>query len=79
MDFLEMPVESLELSVRSANCLRNAEIRTVKDLVRRSERELLTSKNFGRKSLSEIKEVLAKMGLRLRDDDDGLSLVGAQR
>jgi DNA-directed RNA polymerase subunit alpha len=62
---LNRSVEELELSVRSYNCLKNAEIRTIRDLVQRSEAEMLKTKNFGRKSLNEIKEILAEMGLSL--------------
>lgn len=58
-------VEELELSVRSANCLQQANIRTIGDLVQRTETEMLKTKNFGRKSLKEIKEILAEMGLSL--------------
>jgi len=58
-------VDELELSVRSANCLQNANIRTIGELVQRSEAEMLKTKNFGRKSLNEIKEVLQSMGLQL--------------
>jgi DNA-directed RNA polymerase subunit alpha len=58
-------VNELELSVRSANCLQNANIRLIGDLVQRSESEMLKTKNFGRKSLKEIKEILAEMGLSL--------------
>jgi DNA-directed RNA polymerase subunit alpha len=58
-------VDELELSVRSANCLQNANIRLIGELVQRSESEMLKTKNFGRKSLNEIKEVLASMGLHL--------------
>ncbi|MDH5307074.1 MAG: DNA-directed RNA polymerase subunit alpha [Myxococcales bacterium] len=58
-------VDELELSVRSANCLQNANIRLIGELVQRSEAEMLKTKNFGRKSLNEIKEVLASMGLEL--------------
>ena len=58
-------VEELELSVRSANCLRNATVRYIGELVQRTEAEMLKTKNFGRKSLNEIKEVLAEMGLSL--------------
>jgi len=56
-------VNELELSVRSANCLKNADIQTIADLVQRSESEMLKTKNFGRKSLNEIKEILHEMGL----------------
>jgi len=62
---LYRPVEELELSVRSANCLKNANIRYIGELVQKSEQEMLKTKNFGRKSLKEIKEVLAGMGLSL--------------
>ena len=58
-------VDELELSVRSANCLQNANIRYIGELVQRTEAEMLKTKNFGRKSLNEIKEVLASMGLQL--------------
>jgi len=58
-------VDELELSVRSANCLKNAEINKIYQLVQKSENEMLKTKNFGRKSLNEIKEVLTEMGLSL--------------
>lgn len=58
-------VEELELSVRSANCLQNANIHLIGELVQRTEAEMLKTKNFGRKSLKEIKEILADMGLSL--------------
>jgi len=58
-------VDELELSVRSANCLQNANIKTIGDLVQKTEAEMLKTKNFGRKSLKEIKEILAEMGLSL--------------
>ncbi len=58
-------VEELELSVRSANCLQNANIRLIGELVQKTEAEMLKTKNFGRKSLKEIKEILADMGLSL--------------
>jgi DNA-directed RNA polymerase subunit alpha len=58
-------VEELELSVRSANCLKNANIGYIGELVQRTEQEMLKTKNFGRKSLNEIKEVLGEMGLSL--------------
>ena len=64
-DNLHKSVDELELSVRSANCLKNADIRTLFELVQKSENEMLRTKNFGRKSLNEIKEVLATMGLSL--------------
>lgn len=56
-------VDELELSVRSANCLKNADIRLIGDLVQKTESEMLRTKNFGRKSLNEIKEILSQMGL----------------
>ena len=62
---LNRSVEELELSVRSYNCLKNASIQTVADLVVRTEPEMLRTKNFGRKSLNEIKEILTAMGLSL--------------
>lgn len=62
---LDKSVDELELSVRSANCLQNANIRYIGELVQRSEAEMLKTKNFGRKSLKEIKEILAEMGLAL--------------
>jgi DNA-directed RNA polymerase subunit alpha len=58
-------VDDLELSVRSYNCLKNANIRTIGELVQKTEAEMLKTKNFGRKSLNEIKEILASMGLSL--------------
>ena len=58
-------MDELELSVRSANCLQQANIKTIGDLVQRTEAEMLKTKNFGRKSLKEIKEILAEMGLSL--------------
>src|SRR5437764_5056451 len=62
-DLLDRSVDELELSVRSYNCLKNANIRTIRDLVQRSEREMLATKNFGKKSLNEIKDILHGMGL----------------
>ncbi len=62
-DVLMRPVDELELSVRSANCLQNADIKFIGELVQRSEGEMLRTKNFGRKSLNEIKEILAELGL----------------
>jgi DNA-directed RNA polymerase subunit alpha len=56
MERLAKSVDEMELSVRSYNCLKNANIRTIGDLVQRSEQEMLRTKNFGRKSLNEIKE-----------------------
>ena len=62
---METPVEELELSVRSSNCLRNANIRTIGDLVARTEDEIAKTRNFGKKSLDEIKSKLAERNLRL--------------
>ena len=62
---LDKSVEELELSVRSYNCLKNANIRTIRELVQKTEGEMLKTKNFGRKSLNEIKEILHTMGLSL--------------
>jgi len=62
---LDRSVNELELSVRAANCLKNVELQTIRDLVLKSENEMLKTKNFGRKSLNEIKVVLEQMGLRL--------------
>jgi DNA-directed RNA polymerase subunit alpha len=62
---LSKSVDEMELSVRSYNCLKNANIKTIGELVQKSESEMLKTKNFGRKSLNEIKEILATMGLSL--------------
>ncbi len=67
---LRKPVEELELSVRSANCLKEAKIRTIADLVRREEPEMLKFKNFGRKSLVELTEILRGKGLHFGMDVD---------
>jgi len=63
--YLDKPVEDLELSVRSANCLKNADIHFIGDLAQKSDQEMLKTKNFGRKSLNEIKALLAEMDLTL--------------
>jgi DNA-directed RNA polymerase subunit alpha len=70
---LDRSVDELELSVRSYNCLKNADIRTIRELVQKSEPDMLKTKNFGRKSLNEIKEILSSMGLHLgmRFDEQG--------
>lgn len=70
---LDRSVDELELSVRSYNCLKNADIRTIRELVQKTEPDMLRTKNFGRKSLNEIKEILTIMGLRLgmKFDDQG--------
>lgn len=62
---LRLPISELELSVRSANCLREANIKTIADLVKKSETDMLGFRNFGKKSLTEIKELLAGMNLHL--------------
>jgi len=62
---LRLPISELELSVRSANCLREANIKTIADLVKKSETDMLNFRNFGKKSLTEIKELLAGMNLHL--------------
>jgi DNA-directed RNA polymerase subunit alpha len=62
---LSKSVDEMELSVRSYNCLKNANIKTIGELVQKTEAEMLKTKNFGRKSLNEIKEILAGMGLSL--------------
>ncbi|HHN74494.1 MAG TPA: DNA-directed RNA polymerase subunit alpha, partial [Acidobacteria bacterium] len=64
-EHLDRSIDELDLSVRSYNCLKNAGIETVRDLVQKTEPELLKTKNFGRKSLNEIKEMMADMGLSL--------------
>ncbi len=62
---LRLPISELELSVRSSNCLKDANIKTIADLVRKQESELLSYRNFGKKSLSEINDLLKAMGLNL--------------
>ncbi len=64
-EYLNKSVDELELSVRSANCLKNAGIRTIRELVQKSEKDMLETKNFGRKSLNEIRDILRPMGLSL--------------
>ncbi|MGB7189355.1 MAG: DNA-directed RNA polymerase subunit alpha [Acidobacteriaceae bacterium] len=77
-DNLNRSVEELELSVRSYNCLKNANIQTIGELVQKTEAEMLKTKNFGRKSLNEIKEILAQMGLSLgmKIDEHGNAVPG---
>src|SRR5271163_750690 len=77
-DNLNRSVEELELSVRSYNCLKNANIQTIGELVQKTEAEMLKTKNFGRKSLNEIKEILAQMGLSLgmKIDENGNAVPG---
>ena len=76
---LDRSVEELELSVRSYNCLKNANITTIRELVQKTESEMLKTKNFGRKSLNEIKEILGTMGLSLgmKFDDRGNAVMPA--
>ena len=62
---LRLPISELELSVRSANCLKEANIKTIADLVKKSEAELLAFRNFGKKSLTEINDLIKVMGLGL--------------
>src|SRR5256884_7404188 len=75
---LNRSVEELELSVRSYNCLKNANIQTIGELVQKTEAEMLRTKNFGRKSLNEIKEILSSMGLSLgmKIDEHGNAVPG---
>lgn len=77
-DNLNRSVEELELSVRSYNCLKNANISTIGELIQKTEAEMLKTKNFGRKSLNEIKEILAQMGLSLgmKIDESGNPVPG---
>ena len=69
-DLLDRSVDEMELSVRSYNCLKNADVRTIRDLIRRTEKEMLATKNFGKKSLNEIKDLLHGMGLDFGMDFD---------
>lgn len=69
-DLLDRSVDELELSVRSYNCLKNADIRSIRDLIKRTERDMLNTKNFGKKSLTEIKDMLHGMGLDFGMDFD---------
>ena len=73
-------MDELELSVRASNCLKTANIRTIADLVQKTESELLKTKNFGKKSLNEIKTILGEMGLSLgmRLDPEELERLRAQ-
>ncbi len=79
VDNLDRSVDELELSVRSYNCLKNADIRSLRELVQKSEAEMLKTKNFGRKSLNEIKDILHSMGLDfgMRFDDQGRLVAGS--
>ncbi len=74
LEYLNRSVDELELSVRSANCLKNSNIRYIYELVQKTEAEMLKTKNFGRKSLNEIKEILTGMGLALGMRLDGFPL-----
>ena len=65
------PIEELELGVRSYNCLKRVGIETIGDLVTKTENELASIPNFGKKSIEEVKETLAQHGLRLRGDNGG--------
>src|SRR3984893_966735 len=78
-DQLDRSVDELELSVRSYNCLKNADIKSIRDLVQRSEREMLATKNFGKKSLNEIKDILNGMGLDfgMEFDEQGNPIPGS--
>src|SRR5712672_2802911 len=77
-EILNRSVEELELSVRSYNCLKNANIQSIGELVQKTEAEMLKTKNFGRKSLNEIKEILSTMGLSLgmKIDEHGNAVPG---
>ena len=78
---LSKSVEELELSVRSYNCLKNANIQTIAELVQKGDTEMLKTRNFGRKSLNEIKEILEEMGLSLgmKLDEDDLKQIQSAR
>jgi len=78
---LAKSVEELELSVRSYNCLKNANIQTIAELVQKGDGEMLKTRNFGRKSLNEIKEILEDMGLSLgmKIEDDEIKAIAAAR
>ena len=67
------------MSVRAANCLKNANIKTIADLVQKSEAEMLKTKNFGKKSLNEIKEILTDMGLSLGVKLDAMASGGSSK
>jgi DNA-directed RNA polymerase subunit alpha len=69
-DVLDRSIDELELSVRAYNCLKNADIRSIRDLVKKSERDMMTTKNFGKKSLNEIKDLLHSLGLDFGMDFD---------
>jgi DNA-directed RNA polymerase subunit alpha len=79
LENLNRSVDELELSVRSYNCLKNANIRTIGELVQKNESEMLKTRNFGRKSLNEIKEILANMGLSLGMDLESVDWQGVHK
>jgi DNA-directed RNA polymerase subunit alpha len=74
---LALPVEDLQLTVRSYNCLKREGIHTVGELISRSEQDLLDIRNFGSKSIDEVKLKLAEMGLSLKDSPPGFDLRAA--
>lgn len=78
-DILDRSIDELELSVRAYNCLKNAGVRTVRDLIKKTEREMLQTKNFGKKSLNELKEILHGMGLDfgMEFDENGNPIPGS--
>jgi len=76
---LDKSIDELELSVRSYNCLINSDIKTVKELIQKTEAEILKTRNFGRKSLNEIKEVLSSMGLRLGMTPEEIAAIESQQ
>jgi DNA-directed RNA polymerase subunit alpha len=78
-ELLKMPVDELELSVRSANCLRAANIKSIGDLVQKSESEMLKYRNFGRKSLSELADILHEMGLHFGMEIEPYLAIDEQR
>jgi DNA-directed RNA polymerase subunit alpha len=65
-----MPIEELDLSVRSYNCLKRAGINTVEELIQRNEEDMMKVRNLGKKSLEEVINKLAELGLSLRKDDE---------
>jgi DNA-directed RNA polymerase subunit alpha len=67
---LEMTIEDLDLSVRSFNCLKRANINTVADLAEKTEDDMMKVRNLGRKSLEEVKKKLEELGLALRENND---------
>ncbi len=78
MELLNHSVEELELSVRSSNCLRDAGIRTLGDLVQKTEAEMLKYRNFGRKSLQELVDILSDMGLHFGMDVEAIMVPGGE-